>query len=62
MAEQQGNFRGPLAQRGHIDREHVEAVVQILAEAARFHGFLNFHVGCGEHAHIHLDQLAAAQA
>ena len=62
MAEQQRNFRGPLAQRRHVDREHVQSIVQILAQAARFHRLLNFHVGCRQDAHVHVDQLAAAQA
>src|SRR5216683_6086192 len=62
MAEEQRNFRGPLAQRRDVDGEHVQAVVQIFTEAARFHRFLNLHVGCGEHPDIHINQLASAQA
>ena len=62
MAEKQGYFRGAFAQRRHVDREYVEAIVEILAEAARLHRLLNFDVRCRQHADVDVNQMAAAQA
>ena len=62
MAEQQRNFRGTFAQWRHVDRQHIEAVVQILPESPRLHRVLNVHVGRRQYAHVGIDQVAAAEA
>ncbi len=51
-----------LAQRGHFDREHVEAVEQILAELALGDAGLQVAVGRGHHAHVAADGLVATDA
>src|SRR5690349_13588592 len=61
MTEEQRYFRGSLAQGRDIDREHIQAIVQVFPQAARFYRFLNLHVGSGQDAHIYVNQLASAQ-
>ena len=50
----------PVAQRRHEDRDHVQPEVQILAEPPRRDLGRQVLVGRGEHAHIDLDALRAA--
>src|SRR5580704_14188022 len=52
----------PLAQRGHADGEHGEAVVEVLAEAVVVHLALELAVGRGEHADVHLAHPVVADA
>ena len=47
-------------QRRHLDREHVETVVEILAEAAVLDQLFEVAVGGGDDAHVALDALVAA--
>src|SRR5467141_1239162 len=61
MPEKQRDLRGALAQRWHIYREYIETIVKILAQAARLHRLLNFHVGRSQDAHVDVDQTAAAE-
>ena len=51
---------GPLAQRRHRNRKHVQAVEQIFAETSGFHIGDQVAVGGGDEAHIDLDRLACA--
>ena len=51
---------GPLAQRRHRDREDVEAIEQVLAEAAGLHVRDQIAVGRRDDAHIDLDGFLAA--
>ena len=51
-----------LAQRRHADRNDVDAVVQVLAEAAVLDRLLEIDVGRRHQAEIGLDRLAAADA
>jgi hypothetical protein len=44
----------PLPQRRDVDREHVEPVVEILAETPRPHRLLEVPVRGGDDAHVHL--------
>ncbi len=46
------------AQRRHAQAQHVEPVVQILAEAALRHRRFQVHMRGGEHAHVQLYRLA----
>jgi len=59
---QQRNVGAPLAQRGHEDLEHVQPVIEVLAEAARLHGQLEVLVGGGDHPHVDLHGLDSAQS
>ena len=51
----------PLAQRRHEDREHVQPVVQILAERPVLNRLLEILVGRGDEAHVRLQRLGAAE-
>ncbi len=51
-----------VAQRLELERHHVQAVEQILAEAARAHRLGEVHVGGGDEAHVDLDRARAAHA
>ena len=62
LLRQQHHVVLAFAQRRHAQAQHVEAVVEIFAEAALLHRFFQIHVGGGKHAYIQLDQLAAAHA
>src|SRR5580698_8526154 len=62
MAEQQRDFGGALAQRRNENRENIETIVEVFAEAAGLHGFLNVHVGGGENAHVCFDHVASTEA
>ena len=62
MAEEQRNFRRSFTQGRHVDRQHVQSVIEVLAQAARFHGLLNFDVGGGKHAHVDSDHVTPAEA
>ena len=55
-----GNVFRALAQRRHRDRENVQTVEQILAEAPVLHRGDQVAVGGGDDAYIDLDRLAAA--
>ena len=58
MPHQIRDVLGPLAQRRHRDREHVQAVEQVLAEAAALHVGDQVAVGRRDDAHVDLDRLA----
>ena len=53
---------GTLAQGGHQKLDHVQAIVQILAERALFHRFAEVLVGGGDNAQIHANVAQAAEA
>src|SRR5581483_11574783 len=48
------------ARSGHRNRKHVQAIEQILAEAARLHVVDEIAIGRGDDAHVDLDWLACA--
>jgi hypothetical protein len=52
MGDQQRDVLAPARQRRHLDLHHVDAVVQVLAEAARGRGFLQVVAGGGQHARV----------
>jgi len=62
MLEQQRNVLAPLAQGRQLDHDHVEAVVQILAEAALVRALAQVVLGGRHDAGIYRNQLIAAQA
>src|SRR5437879_406180 len=55
------DFFLPLAQRRHPDRDYVETVIQVLAEAPVGNGFLEIAVSRGNDPHINTDRLFSAQ-
>ena len=50
----------PVAQRRHLEFDHVEAVIEVLAEPAGRHLLLQVAVGGDDDAHVHADRLLAA--
>jgi hypothetical protein len=52
---------GPLPQRRHVDGEDVEAVVEVLAEAALSDLVCQVTIGRGDNAHVDLDRPGAAE-
>ena len=60
IGEQQ-DVRLALAQRRHEDREHVQPVVEILAEFAGGNRFLQILVGGRDQADVGADRLGAAE-
>ena len=53
VLREQGDVLRPVAQRGHLDRDHAEAVIQVFPQRARFDGLLGVTVGGGDEAHVH---------
>ncbi len=53
---------GPLAQRGHAQVHHIQAIEQVFAEGAVLDGFRQVAVGGGNDADVDLDRLGAANA
>ena len=51
-----------LAQRRQLQAHHVQAMQQVGAETAGLHQAFQVLVGGGDHAHVHADQLAPADA
>ena len=56
------NVVAPLGQRGHAHRHHVQAVIEIFAEAAGFDLGAQIARGGGDHARIDLHARLAADA
>ena len=52
----------PFPQRGHIEIDHIDAVVEVLPEKAPLHQPAEVAVGGQDHPDIHRDRLAAAHA
>src|ERR1700758_3158388 len=61
MPEQERNFRGPLPKGRNVNRKYIQSIVEILAQAAGFHGLLNLTVGRGEHSHVNANHVAPAE-
>ena len=59
---EQRDVARPLAQRRDVDLDHVQAVEEVLAEAALLELLLEVAVGGGHDAHVHLEGLVAAHA
>ena len=62
VLDQQRNVFAPLAQRRQGDRDHVDAVIEVLAECTARHRLLQVAVGGENQAHVHLDRFVAADA
>src|SRR5713101_7532931 len=54
------DFPRTVAQRGHLQLDHVEAIVQIFAEAFFFDQLFEMLIGRGDYSRVHLDCLRAA--
>src|SRR5262249_37034542 len=57
---ERGDVLGPLAQRRHMDDEHVQAVEEVLAEASLCDHFAQVRVRRGDHPDIELPRLRRA--
>ena len=62
MLHEQRHIVFAIAQRRELDVNHMQAVVQIFAEASFFHQLAQIHVGGGDDAHIHFDHVHPAEA
>ena len=62
MSEQRGHIFTAIAQRGKLEMNYVQAMVQILAKAAFANKRQEFDVGGGDDAHVDLELLRAAEA
>ena len=62
VVEQQGNVLTPRAQRRHFDFRHVQAVEQVLAEAAGAHLVVQVRLGGADHPHVDADAAVGTQA
>ncbi len=51
-----------LAQRGHLEREDVQAMIEVIAQLALAHGLARIAVGGRDDAHVGLDRAAGADA
>ena len=61
MIGEQQEIGFPLPQRRHEDREHVQPVVEVLAERAVLDRLLEVLVGGGDEAHVGFQGLGAAE-
>src|SRR5258708_19414284 len=61
MREQKGHVFPSVAQRRNLEVDHVQAVVQIIAEAALTHQRQEFNVGSSYDAHVDFQLLSAAE-
>ena len=52
----------PFAQRRHVNPDHAEAVIEILAELAFRHPLFEIGVGRREHAHVDALRLASRRS
>ena len=52
----------PLAQRGHVQLDHLEPIVQVLAKSAARNSVGQLAVGGGQHAHVDPAALVLAHA
>ena len=62
VLDEERDVRAPLAQRGQRDRDHVEPVEEVLAEAALAHLLLEVAVGGRHDPHVDRHRLGAADA
>src|SRR5262245_63513149 len=60
VPHEQRDVLAALAQRGHLDRDHVQAVEEVLAEAPLADRELEVLVGGGDDAHVDRDGLRRA--
>ena len=62
VSNERRNVLAPLAERWHVNRHHVEPVVEIFAEPPRRDLLLHHLVRGREHTHVHLHRLRAANS
>src|SRR5713226_486838 len=62
VIDQQRDVFLPLPERWHLDRDHVEPVEEVLAEAAPRDQLVEVVVGRGDHPDVDLDRVLAAHA
>ena len=59
---QERNLLSPLPERGNADLDHIEAVVEVLAELATVHRLLQVAIRGGDHARVDIDQPVSPDA
>ena len=59
---QAGNILLTLAQRRDLQRNHIQAIVEVAAERAFFHRIQQIAVGSGDDAHVDLDGMGRADS
>src|SRR2546428_286597 len=62
VLDEERNVLAPLAERRHVDRHDVQAIVEVLTELARPHRGLEVDVGRGDDAHVDRDGPQPAEA
>ena len=62
MLNQQRNIIGPLSKRRQFNREHLQAIIQILAKVAFFYHRLQVLIGRCDHAYVDANRLAASHS
>ena len=62
VLDEDRNVVAPLAERGHVDGHHVQAIEEIVAERPLAHGHPEIDVGRREHAHVDGNRPHAADA
>ena len=60
MPQEQADVLAALAQRRQVNGKHVQAIEQVVAEAARTHTLLQVDVRRGHNARVHLNQCLTA--
>ena len=60
VVHEHGDVGAPLAQRRQMDRNHVQAEIEIFSKGAGTIGSFQVAIGCGDHANIHVDLVVAA--
>ena len=60
VRDQQGNIFAPIVQRRQADLDYVEPIVEVFAEFARAHHFLQVAVRSRDDADINIDRFGAA--
>src|SRR5260370_6949819 len=61
VADQERDVFGALAERGDLDGENVQAVIEVAAEGALCYAFRKIGVGCGDDADVHALGAIAAE-
>src|SRR5437879_10009237 len=61
VVDERGNLLGPFPQGRHLDLNHVQSIVKILAKASFGNGALQILVGGGDGSHIDLESRLSAQ-
>ena len=62
MIDQWNDVVAPLGQRWHVDCDHLQAMIQVLAKLTVFNEGFQISIGGAEDAHVHLNRRVLAHA